>query len=502
MRAFLLACAAFLTCATLRAADLGAGSLTAFDTPHYTLVTDVPALAGELHGRVGKFERVLTRMLAREMEPTGTPTFFYLVNGALWRRYLQPVDGIVGAFVPGRFSNYLLVNADAGAARLPHDVQHEFTHLFLRTQFRGEYPLWFDEGMAELMEHVTLGKNNARFEIPARHPSTPWIPFARLVGLSRLSPEYLSMTTTEAVHIQSWALLHMGFVAEPDFGAGILQYIEEINQGVFGREAVENSFGMNTDQVDAKLREYLARRKFPVAELEYDAPTEAPLGTGRLLGRGDANVWLARALLDTGINPRRVRELVNVAASASPGSPAVGVLEMRLAARTGDDAALERHYHSVMEALPESPAASSDVTLARGAGLALFERVRDESATNTLPADKRTEYSRRAFALLDRTLTALPGDGEATWAYALLAARLGENLESALSRLELARARVRDNSDLAMAMALVHEARGEFEPMVPLLEEAARYADSAEKRAVVNSRIAEIRRRMSEFAPL
>jgi hypothetical protein len=135
-------------------------------------------------------------------------------------------------------------------------------------------------------------------------------------------------------------------------------------------------------------------------------------------------------------------------------------------------------------------------------GLALFDRVRDEAPANTLPQDQRMEYSRRALTLLDRTLTASPGDGEATWAYALLAARLGEDLGMALSRLEVARARVRDNSDLAMATALVHEARGDFEAMVPLLEEAARYADSAEKRQVVNSRIAEIRRRMSESAPL
>ena len=68
MRAILLALTASLTCATLRAADPGAAGFTAFDAPHYTLVTDAPALARGLHGRLTKFERVLSKMLAREME--------------------------------------------------------------------------------------------------------------------------------------------------------------------------------------------------------------------------------------------------------------------------------------------------------------------------------------------------------------------------------------------------------------------------------------------------
>jgi hypothetical protein len=498
MRAVLLACVVSCASAPLLAAQPGAGQLTAFDAPHYTLVTDVPALARNLHLRLARFERVLSRMLAREMEPTGTPTYFFLVKGPVWRRYLQPGDGIVGAFVPGRFSNYLLVNADAGAARLPHDVQHEFTHLFLRTQFRGEYPLWFDEGMAELMEHTTIGGNVVRFVIPARDPATPWIPFSRLVNLQRASPEYRSVRMTEAVHIQSWALLHMGFIAEPDFGAGILHYIEEINDLVPLDDAVRNSFGSSVAVIDAKLRGYLERRQFPVAELEFEPPADAPLGNGRRLGAGDANVWLARALLDTGINPGRVREVVDAAAAASPGSAEVGVLEMRLAARARDDAALERHYQS----LAGTPGITSDPNIARGMGLAMFGRARDDTPASAMPAEKRAGLSRRVMALLDLALIARPEDGEAAWAYALLAAQLGEDLEVALSRLAFVRTRVRDNSDLAMAMALVHESRGELGEMVPLLEEAARYADSAEKRRVASSRITEIRRLLSESAPL
>ena len=135
-------------------------------------------------------------------------------------------------------------------------------------------------------------------------------------------------------------------------------------------------------------------------------------------------------------------------------------------------------------------------------GLALFERARNETPADSLTPAARTEISRRAFALLDQALTAGPADGEATWAYALLAARLGENLETALARLAFVRTLVHDNSDLAMATALVHEAGGNLGAMVPLLEEAALFANSAEKRRLANDRVTEIRWRMSSDAPL
>lgn len=53
-----------------------------------------------------------------------------------------------------------------------------------------------------------------------------------------------------------------------------------------------------------------------------------------------------------------------------------------------------------------------------------------------------------------------------------------------------------------MATALVHEAIGNLGAMVPFLEEAAYFANSAEKCRIANARVAEIRRRLSSNAPL
>jgi hypothetical protein len=289
-------------------------------------------------------------------------------------------------------------------------------------------------------------------------------------------------------------MMHMGLVAEPAFGDGIFRFIKSINDLLPTRDAVQVGFGMSVAEVDAKLREYLARDRFRVATIKYDPPPVTPLGPGRLLGQGEACEWLARTMLDLELNSARVREVVDAAVAASPGSPGVGVLEMRLAVRDRDDAALERHYQTLAD--------TKDAATARGMGLALFERARNKTPADSMSPATPTGIARRAFVLLDRALVAEPGDGEATWAYALLAAQLGENLETALSRLAFTRTLVRDNSDLAMVTALVHEAGGNLGAMVPFLEEAARFANSAEKRRLAHARIAEIRKRMSSDAPL
>jgi hypothetical protein len=468
--------------------------LRIYETPRFTLIADDDSRARMVNTQVAHFERVLVKVLTREMEPTGTPTYFFLVRNPVWARYLQPSDAVVGEFVPGRFSNYLLLNSVSDLGRFRQIVQHEFTHLFLRTQFRGEYPLWFDEGMAALMENTQLRSHRARIGPPRYVAPEPWISFARLASLDRSSPEYLSPGTSYSVLLESWGMMHMGLVAEPAFGDGIFRFIKSINDLLPTRDAVQVGFGMSVAEVDAKLREYLARDRFRVATIKYDPPPVTPLGPGRLLGQGEACEWLARTMLDLELNSARVREVVDAAVAASPGSPGVGVLEMRLAVRDRDDAALERHYQTLAD--------TKDAATARGMGLALFERARNKTPADSMSPATPTGIARRAFVLLDRALVAEPGDGEATWAYALLAAQLGENLETALSRLAFTRTLVRDNSDLAMVTALVHEAGGNLGAMVPFLEEAARFANSAEKRRLAHARIAEIRKRMSSDAPL
>jgi hypothetical protein len=53
------------------------------------------------------------------------------------------------------------MNGDAWPEEATRIIFHEYTHFFLSSQFSGEYPPWFNEGLAELMGFAKFDKDMA-----------------------------------------------------------------------------------------------------------------------------------------------------------------------------------------------------------------------------------------------------------------------------------------------------------------------------------------------------
>ena len=198
--------------AVARVADVD--PLRSYETPAYTLIATEKFSAPAFVPLIANFEKVLAKVLATEVQPTGTPTTIYVVRARTWNRYLRPSPDIAGEFVPTRFANYLLLNADAGRTQVHAGVLHEYTHLFLRTQLGGYYPLWFDEGVAELMSRTQMHRDFAIIGLPEPKFASGWLPVSRLLEVDKSSAEYLEAPTTEYVHRESWALMHRGLIAD------------------------------------------------------------------------------------------------------------------------------------------------------------------------------------------------------------------------------------------------------------------------------------------------
>src|SRR5687768_11471945 len=188
------------------------GALRLFETPNYSLVVADGVDARGIARQIANIERVLSRSLARDVRPTGTATHIYVVGEAAWERYLRPGRGIDAEFVPRRFSNLLLIDAGLSRRQRREAVFHEYTHLFLHTQFRGSHPLWFDEGLATMLGATKLARRKAIIALPALRFRGRWIPLARLFELDKQSPEYLSVTESPDVHLQSWGIVHRGLI--------------------------------------------------------------------------------------------------------------------------------------------------------------------------------------------------------------------------------------------------------------------------------------------------
>jgi hypothetical protein len=307
-----------------------------------------------------------------------------------------------------------------------------------------------------------------------------WIPLPRLFELDKSSPEYLSVDESPDVHLESWAIVHRGLIDDPVFGASMLKFLAALNRFVSIEEAAQDSFGMSLAALDSSMRAYLENGSFRGGVIAFE-PVRAPaLGKGRRLSELESRTRLARVMLDTGFNPQNARELIASAASLDPGSADVAALELRLALR-------ERDEGRAAALLGKIPAA--EVPIAREAALALLERMDGPG------------YAERAYAWLDRAQRADADDAESAWGFALAAAHLKRGLEVALMRLDRARGLVPDNADLAMATALVHEAAGSHEKMLPWLIEAWRHSGDPGQRLRAAQKMRELRALQRQVAP-
>ena len=473
--------AAFALCAQARGPDVA--DLKAYSLPTYTLVTHEERAARQIVPQLALMERLLSTLLKREVHATGTPTYVYAVSSDLWLNYLRPSNGIDSEFVPGRFANYLILGVGNDSGWMLERVSHEYTHYFLRTQAGGNYPLWFDEGMAKLVQKTQFRRGVALIGEQPIYFAPGLIPMERLLRIDKSSPEYLLPSESGAVHSQSWAMVHMGFVDEPAFGAQILAYLKARDDFLPIDEAVAKSFGMTAGQLGQKVKMYMSKPAFGKAKIPFDSPAPIPLGAGRELSELEGLESIATFMLDSGFNAPRLAEVIEAAGTRAPDSDGVKILKMRLFARDRSDAELNELVRGINPGV-------ADPALARGTGLALFERVRVERNDDPASIAQRRAWSTQAFGLLDQSLAARPDDAEAAWAFGMLAARLERSLYLATRRLDHARERVPINADLAMAQALVCQLNGERGQMIVHLTETARFSRFAEQQDWALARLA------------
>jgi hypothetical protein len=474
-----------LFAATANAREPDVGGFKSYAMPAYTIITHDENSAREVPSAVAKIESLLAAVIKSDGPGNAAPTYIVLAPQNLWTDYLEPGTGIVGEFVPGRFVNYVLLrNCRCESNWVRESLFHEYTHLYLHSHYRGIIPLWFDEGMAQLVELTDFHGARANFGKPPAM-QMGWLPLNRLLRLDKSSPEYRSDAFTYSVHSESWALVHRGMIADAAFGKQMFAYLDAINDLQPIDEAVQSSFGVTVAQLSRDLYRYVRRSSFTAKWLKIEWTEPETLKPGRSMSELESLELLADVMFVSGFKPQRLADVVDTAYRRAPASPSVRVLRMRLAARDRDDAALDRLLQEIEPQL-------ADPQIARGAGLALFERLRDQDADHSLRAENRTRLSAKALELIDRYISVRSGDAEAIWAYGMLAAREKRDLTTALERVKQMIAVVPFNPDLAMAAALLQEARGETQETISYLIDTAHYSASLEQRVWARDRLVAI----------
>ena len=251
---------------------------------HFDIITDAGEKRGrEVAVRLEQMRKVLGALIMRDKLKLPEPVeVLALKNDADYER-LSPVHNRTAITDPGFFiagDDKHIIVLDLFAAEPWRAVAHPFAHMLLD----GNYPptpTWFDEGLAEYFSSIQV--NNKTVDLgndpelgnkyaedllgninDVRHPpksftellSGPlWLNMTDFLTMRLNAPEYHEGTHHTLFYAQSWIMVHYLIAKQMMSQAGTYFGLVEIKK-LPPEQAVQQAFGMNTDQLEKALKDY------------------------------------------------------------------------------------------------------------------------------------------------------------------------------------------------------------------------------------------------------
>jgi hypothetical protein len=457
------------------------GKLVSYELTDYTIYTTRSAeQARRFASALAKFRVSLEKLLGKRATEMHIPTHIVILSHGEWEKYLQPRQNVAGWFQSGRFSNYIVMDGDAEGPEALHLVFHEYTHYYLSSQFAGEYPPWFNEGLAEVMGYASFRKDMAVLLIPtdqlreARDGN--WIPFDRMIRIDHNSPEYQSHKLADSFYAQAWLTVHYGLLENREFGRQIFQYLKKLNVLVPQETAAKDTFGDLT-AVDQQLRAYSRSSNLHSGGLTLGEVPEVVLPPSKPVAELDALAIIADLMIETRVAPERTRPVVESLARREPGSARVAILAARLARLDEDSKAFDA---AVARATPLL--APGDWLARRELASVLLDNALDFNPANTRSSEDSNRDLVSAMRWFGEAITHNNQDLEALWGYATAAIQLDKDLDLAEQALLAAYKRAPASAEIATSLANLKGRQQKPEEMIPYLKDTIRFASNRSQR--------------------
>ena len=187
-------------------------------------------------------------------------------------------------FRRGSDENLIVLALSGTGADALEIIFHEFAHLLFRHN-EPYWPLWLDEGMADLYATFQVnGNNRASIGQPLEHhlrvlAQQPLMPLRELFTVTRDSPNYNESERQGIFYAESWLLAHYLMLgSSPARKAGFRQLTPLLRQGYSAEAAFTNALQTSLPAIEEELRHYLAQAVFHPLELTVEATLASPRG--------------------------------------------------------------------------------------------------------------------------------------------------------------------------------------------------------------------------------
>ncbi len=259
--------------------------------------------AGERNGRdiLRQFERVHSffALVFGSTPPAAKPVRLIAFRTQKEFAKYRPNEVAAAYFQPGYDHDSIVMTAEVTDNR--GVAVHEYTHLMVH-QIGRKYPIWFNEGLAELYSNLESQGDQVMVgrPIPSRVASLTrdrWIGVGQLIQVRHDSPLYNEKAQAGMFYAESWLLAHM-LNLSPDYQPGLKGFIAALTENDAG-EAFRWAYGKSIEQVDADLQAYLSGGTLRAALLAVQLPKNADAPAVESGHGFEARLALAALLADT-----------------------------------------------------------------------------------------------------------------------------------------------------------------------------------------------------------
>lgn len=182
-------------------------------------------------------------------------------------------------------------------------IFHEYSHLLFRHNDH-VWPLWLQEGMAEMYSTFEASGRSVRIGHPLRHhiyllEHSELMPLKELLAVEHDSPQYNESERQGVFYAESWLLTHYlmngdNAVLKARFG----QYTKLLREGQDTEAAFTNALGVSLKALEGGLKRYLARGQFEPVNYIVSADLSAPhVVTTHSLTPVETCYWLGNELM-------------------------------------------------------------------------------------------------------------------------------------------------------------------------------------------------------------
>ncbi len=248
-------------------------------SPNFVVVSNASAdRANDVAARMEQFRFALSTLLPSSSFVSEVPTQVYAFRDFdSFESFLpQTQDGVTpaaGYFRGGPYKNVIALDLSATRAVYERIIFHEYVHLVLSLS-RHDFPLWFEEGMAEFYASATLQDDIAELGmVEQRHRRVlaeyAHLPMTEVLTAVEEWPLTAEPHESALFYAQSWSFVHYLVAGSGSEGHRLLaNYVGRLSRGDDRLEAFHQAFGKTPEAMAQELSTYVEAGSFPHYEVE------------------------------------------------------------------------------------------------------------------------------------------------------------------------------------------------------------------------------------------